>query len=236
MSLPKSEHPLFDIEIPSLKTKVKFRPSLYKEEKILLMAKETKEPSEILKAIRAVVNNCVVTPKFNIDTMDITDLEWVFLRIRMNSISNVSTIRFLDKTDNKEYDFRINLDDVTIQYPDPRPSDKIEHGDITIQLRYPSSALYEDGSIMMDTSGLNEKLKRACIAKVWKKDEVFSLSDVTDGEFHDWLDELPVPVVSKINDFINNPPTLFYEIKYKNSKGEDRSIKLTTLDDFFTLL
>lgn len=233
MSLPKTTHPLFDIEIPSLKTKIKFRPSLYKEEKILLMAKETKTQTEILAAIRTIVNNCAVTENFNVDKLTTFDLEEVFLRLRANSISNVAKVSFFDKGDGKQYDFNIDLAAVKLKWPDPVPDQKIEFGDITILLKYPSCSLFGNKEFW-DDPNVAERLKRECVDKVWQKDAVFAVKDATPGEFQEWLDELPMSVVDKINAFISNPPTLYYEIKYKNSNGEDREIKLTTLDDFFS--
>lgn len=235
MALPKTEHPTFDVEIPTLKTKLKFRPSLYKEEKILLMAKETKLPEDMVAAVRTVVNNCAMTPKFNVDTLSMIDLEWVFLRIRANSISNVSKIGFVDKTDQKDYNFEINFDEVKIVYPVPLPESKIESGGLTIMMKYPSCALYEDKTIWAE-DGFNDVFKRESIDKIWQKDTVYSVKDISKEEFQEWVDNLPVDVVQKMNEFINKPPTLFYEINYKNSQGEDRSIKLKTLDDFFSLL
>jgi hypothetical protein len=75
MAFPKIDHPLYDIEIPSSKKKYKFRPMLVKEEKITLTAKESKEYTDIFQAIRQIVNNCSVDDKFDVDKIELTDLE-----------------------------------------------------------------------------------------------------------------------------------------------------------------
>ena len=89
--LPKLTHPTIDVTIPSMKKKIRLRPMLVKEEKILLFAKESKEDIDIFTAIKQVVNNCIVTPNTNINDFTIFDLEYIFL---ISSTSRNTTIPF----------------------------------------------------------------------------------------------------------------------------------------------
>lgn len=234
MALPKTEHPLFDVEIPSLKKKVKARPSLTREEKILLMAKESANEFDILNAIKTVVNNCVVDKKFNVDELTIFDLEYMFLRIRSASVSNVAKISFIDKTDDRQYDFSITLDEVAMREPEKEISDKIVIKDMTIQLRYPRASLYSDKTFW-DSDKVNDNLMAHCIDKIFLKDEVFDPRKEKHEDVIGFLDDLPVTVYQQIQDFVSNPPSLYYKIVYQNSKKEDRTIELKSLEDFFTL-
>ena len=80
MTLPKINHPTFTLELPSTKKKLMFRPFLVKEEKILLMAKTSKEPADVLTAVKQIVNNCCQTPNFDVNKITLFDLEFLFLK------------------------------------------------------------------------------------------------------------------------------------------------------------
>ena len=112
MSLPKIMYPQFDILVPSLNKKMKFRQFLVREEKILLVAKTSNEDNDILTAIKQVVNNCSMDPTFDVDTISVFDLEYLFLKIRSLSVSNVIKLSYKDYEDEKVYDFDyLNTDD-----------------------------------------------------------------------------------------------------------------------------
>jgi hypothetical protein len=80
MALPKIDQPLFDIIIPSTKKKVRYRPFTVKEEKILLIAQESKDQNQILLAIKQIITNCV--ENVDVDKLAIFDLEYLILNIR----------------------------------------------------------------------------------------------------------------------------------------------------------
>jgi hypothetical protein len=106
--LPKIEHPTFKIKIPSTEKTHSFRPFLVKEEKILLMAKESKSTSDILSAIRQIVINCSVDEKFDIDKLALFDLEYIFLKLRSISVDNVVKVAYRDNEDSKLYYFEVD--------------------------------------------------------------------------------------------------------------------------------
>jgi hypothetical protein len=117
-NLPKIEHPIHKIKIPSTKKEVGFRPFLVKEEKLLLMAKESETPSDILSTIKQIINNCCLDPKFDINKLAIFDLEYIFLRLRAISVDNNVKVTYRDNEDQKLYDFDIPLNKVEIKYPE----------------------------------------------------------------------------------------------------------------------
>jgi len=110
--LPKLNHPIHNIEVPSLKKKKNFRPFLVKEEKILLMAKESDDSNDILVAVKQIVNNCSLDPDFNIDDLALFDLEYIFLQLRAVSVDDILTVSYRDNQDEKIYDFDIKLKDI----------------------------------------------------------------------------------------------------------------------------
>ena len=139
MALPKIKIPLFDVTIPSTKKDAKFRPFLVKEEKILLMAQSGATKKEMINALKQVINNCVTLldgKDVDIDALTTFDLEYLFLKIRAKSVDNVVTLKYVDHEDEKEYEFKVALDDIEIKY-NPEHTNKIKVDDeIGIILKY----------------------------------------------------------------------------------------------------
>ena len=84
--LPKIDVPLYDIEIPSSKEKIKVRPFNVKEEKLLLMAMESKDVNEIVNTVKQVINNCIINGEVNIDKLPFFDIDFLFIFLRAKSI------------------------------------------------------------------------------------------------------------------------------------------------------
>ena len=144
MALPKTKHPLFDIKIPSTGKPVSFRPFLVKEEKLLLMAKASEDPTDIFKAIKQVINNCAMDKGFDIDKLAIFDLEYVFIRLRAISVNNIVKVSYRDNEDDKIYDFEINLNTVEVVFPE-KISKNIKISDtIGMTMKYPPASIFDD--------------------------------------------------------------------------------------------
>ncbi len=235
MSLPKIDQPIYNIEVPSIKKNYPFRPFLVKEEKLILMAKEGKSETEILSAIKQIVNNCSLDPKFDVNKLALFDLEYIFLRLRAFSVDNNVKVSYKDNEDNKVYDFDVNLDDVKMVFP-KETDNKIEITDKSgIIMKYPSAALYDDKEFMaLDKDYMFELILR-CIDSIYYEDEVFSARDYKKKELSDFLENLDIKTFQKIQKFLLAVPHMEYKIKYKNEKDHDREIVLTSLNDFFTL-
>ena len=108
-NLPKIDYPITNINVPSLKANFKFRPFLVKEEKILLMARESDNAADILIAIKQIINNCAIDKKLDINKLSLFDLEYIFLKIRAISVDNKVKVGFKDTEDGKIYDFEVDL-------------------------------------------------------------------------------------------------------------------------------
>lgn len=233
-NLPKLDHPIHNIEIPSLKKNYKFRPFLVKEEKLLLMAKEGGNDSDVLAAIKQIVNNCSLDPKLDINKLAVFDLEYIFLRLRAFSVDNKIKLSYKDNEDEKVYEFEIDLDEVKVIFPE-----KIENTiKITsksgLSLKYPSAALYEDKEFLsLDKDYLFQLIIR-CIENIYFEDQVYPSRDYKRQELEDFLENLDIKTFQKIQEFLINVPKMNYTIKYKNSLEHDREIVLSSLNDFFT--
>ena len=236
MPFPKIDYPTISITIPSTKKSYLFRPMLVKEEKLLLMAKSSEEKSDILGAIKQVVNNCSVDPTFKVDSLPLYCLEYVFVKLRGFSIGDNIKVSYRDFEDNKVYDFEINLKN--INYRDENPIDKkipiTESAGII--MKYPSASIYDDKKFLK-TEGDDSyySLIVRCIDQVYDKENVYESKDIPESELLEFIEKLDMKCFERIRDFMSNMPSLYYKIDYKNSLGNDRVIELTSLSDFFTL-
>lgn len=235
MSLPKTSHPMFDIEVPSTKKKVKMRPMLVKEEKLLLMAKTTDDPIEIMNSIKQVVNNCLID-NVDIDKFSTFDIEYMFIKLRAISINNMTKVSVNDFDDKETYEFDVELDKVQVLFPEGI-NNKIELDDgSVIMMRYPSSKLYSDEGLRDKIAyELDDYLIRKCIDKIYEGDTVFNAADATDEELIAYVDDLQINPYNEMRSFVKNVPKLNYVIEYKDKSGNMKKVVMSKLTDFFTL-
>ena len=233
MTFPKIDHPVYDITIHSTKTKYKFRPMLGKDEKILLIAKESKDYTDIFQAIRQIVNNCSVDKKFDVDKIELTDLEWCFLKIKSNSVNPISKITYLDKEDQKNYTVDVDLDKVIIkENKDLQNVIKINNK-VGLVMRRPPAILYADKEFLKDSENVEENLLLKCIEKIFEGDKMFVIDETNSQELKEFVDELPIPVLDKMKEYVSNAPTLYYKVEWTNSLGNKKEVELKSLEDFF---
>jgi hypothetical protein len=236
MALPKISSPLFDVVIPSTKTKIKIRPMLVKEEKILLIAKESGEDGDVLNSIKQVVNNCIMDNGIDIDKLSIFDLEFLFIKIRSVSVSNITKVSYRDNEDNKIYDFDVDLDKVKVIFPEKIEKTIALSESAGINLKYPDASMYSDHFFESKTATeMFEYMVINCIDRIYDGDQIYFVKDYSKDEVIEFLDNMDINTFNKFREFTNNLPKIEYKIEYKNSLNNDRTIILTSLNDFFTL-
>jgi len=221
-----------------------------KEEKILLMAKESKEPKDILAAVKQVVQNCIVQRGHSdhnvtkegkddyrdVNSLALVDIDYLFIKLRAASVSNKTKVSYIDNDDNQTYDFDIDLEDVKVKYPE-KVLDNIKVSDsIGIVLKYPPASLYSDEEFAKaEGDDLIYILIDRSLVNVYDGAKVTEAKDIKMDELKEWIDSMAVKPYNDIKEFFANLPSLHYEIKYTNKNGKERNIVLSTLNDFFTL-
>lgn len=233
--LPKIDKPIFEITVPSMKRPVKFRPFTVKEEKILLVAQQEGVEKSIILAIKQVINNCCQEDKFDVNKLATFDLEYLFLKLRARSINNVIEVSYRDNEDDKVYDFEIDLDEVEmLQNADV--SNVIPINDtVGIKMKYPSVSIIDDAPTEGTAAEVVEYLIRKCIDSIYDEESVYPAEEYDEKELLEWIDALDVETFNKIRAFFDNLPQMYYKLEYTNSLGNERTIELTTLSDFFIL-
>lgn len=233
MSLPKIQYPIYNINIPSLNIKFRFRPFLVKEEKLLLMAKESDNPSDMLNAIKQVVNNCLIDNNLDINKLAIFDLEYIFLKLRSLSVDNVVKLSYIDNEDNKTYNFELDLNTVEVKFPE-KIDNNIKLSETSgIVMKYPSASLYDDKEFLNIEKDYMFELILKCLDKIYDGDNIYEAKDFKKSELSEFLENLNVKAFEDIKEFLLNIPKLYHEINYKNSLDNNRKIVLTDLSDFF---
>lgn len=233
MSLPKIDTPIHNITIPSLKKNHRFRPFLVKEEKLLLMAKESNNPSDMLAAIKQVVNNCLLDNNLNIDKLAIFDLEYLFLKLRAYSVDNKVKLTYTDNEDQKSYTFELDLNNIEITFPDKLDNNIPITKNTGIIMKYPSAELYSDKEFLSLEKDYMFELIIKCLDKIYDGDNIYDVKNYPKNDISTFLENLDLKTFEKIQNFLTNLPKLYHVITYKNSLGNDRKIELSSLNDFF---
>ena len=233
MPLPKIDQPLFDVIVPSSGKKILFRPFLVKEEKILLISQQGGEDTDVIRAIKQILRLCVQDDGFDVDKLTTFDLEYLFLKLRAKSVNNIVKLSYRDNEDDKVYDFELNLDSIEVEMPEGVDS-TIELSDtISMMMKYPSASITDKITQFDNEVDLMTFFIINCIDTIVTEEEIFPASEYTDKELEEFLDQLPVNSFEKIRAFFEKMPKLYHKIEYKNELGNDRSIELTNLKDFF---
>jgi hypothetical protein len=236
MALPKLTTPTYELEIPSTDEKIKFRPFLVKEEKILMMAMESKASADITQAVKDIVKECTFD-KVNIDKMPMFDVEYIFLQIRSKSVGEVSKLKLLCPDDGKTYaDVEVDLNEVKVQVGDDH-TNKIDLGnDMGMIMKYPTiDSFSETGIKDINPSNMLEVIT-TCILQIFEDEgkKVYDTKDQTQKEVTEWIEGLNTKQFQDVQKFFETMPKLKHEITIKNPKTKVESkIMLNGLNDFF---
>lgn len=235
MALPKLKYPIFELTVPSTKLTHKFRPFLVAEEKILLMAQQSGDLKEIILALKQVIGNCCQDSEFDADKIATFDIEYLFLKLRSRSVSNMAKVYLTDNEDGKEYSFDVDLEKVEMMtYPGHNPKIQL-NDDISIVLKYPTTQMIDAiATMQVETKAFFEVMKY-CIEFVLEGDKISVFADASDEERDEFVQSIDIATFTKITQFFETMPKMHYEIEYKNSLGNSRKAILRNLNDFFIL-
>ena len=231
MALPEIATPTYTLTIPSTKKKVKYRPFLVKEQKILILAMENEDQEQILDAITNTIKACLIT-KIDMTTLALFDIEYLFLQIRARSISEEIEMRVTCADDGETtVDVKFMVDDVKVNFPKGH-TNIIELGnDLTIEMQYPDLDYFAKINFM-DEKVDEYELVAKCIKRVYVGEDDFT-SDSLD-ESKEWVEGLTNNQFEKIQSFFETMPTLRHVLKVKNPKTKVvNEVVLEGLSDFF---
>ena len=236
MALPKLNTPTYELEIPSTDEKIKYRPFLVKEEKILLMAMESGKNEDIVQAVKDIVLTCTFD-KLDVSNLPMFDVEYIFLNIRAKSVGEISKLKLLAPDDKKTYvDTEINLTEVEVQVDDNH-TNKIElTDDMGIIMTYPTIDSFMESGIQTVTASNMLDIISSCILQIYEKkgEKVYNSKDQTKKELTEFIESMNTKQFKQVQVFFDTMPKLKHTIKITNPKTKKTSeITLSGLNDFF---
>jgi len=236
MALPKLNVPTYELVVPSTDEKIKYRPFLVKEEKILLMAMESGKTEDILQATKTIVDECTFS-KLKVGNMPMFDVEYIFLQIRAKSVGEVSKLRVLCQDDGETYaNVEVDLNEVNVQVDDDH-TNKIELTDeMGVIMQYPTmDSFTEEGIGDINPSNMIDVIA-TCIAQIYDKkgEDVYDSKDSTKKELIEFIEQMNTKQFADVQKFYDTMPSLKHTIKVKNPKTKVESeVTLNGLADFF---
>ena len=238
MPLPKINTPIYELEIPSTKKKIRYRPFLVKEEKILIIAMESEDQKQITNAIKTVIGNCILSRGIKVETLSTFDIEYLFLNIRGKSIGESVDILVTCPDDGEtQVPVTVNLDEIEVKKDPEHKLDIDLDENLKMRMRYPSlSEFIKNNFTMEDSIGVDEsfKLVSSCIEQVYNEEESWSASDCSKKELDDFIEQLSSKQFKEIEKFFDTMPKLSHTIKVKNPNTDIESeVVLEGLSSFF---
>ena len=236
MPLPTIVTPSYDLTLPSNGKKIKYRPFLVKEEKILILAIESNSMKDISRAIKDVLKSCILTKGVKIDELPTFDIEYLFLNIRSRSIGESIDLVITCPDDGKtKVNSQIYIDEIEIK-KDKNHSPDIKLDDTyTMRLKYPSLDQFIDENFNFDESKDNSfDIISSCIDMVFSEEEAWEAKDCTKKELLEFVERLNSAQFKEVEKFFDTMPKLSHEIEIENPNTKVKStVTLEGLASFF---
>ena len=236
MALPKIDTPTYELTLPSQDVKIKFRPFLVKEEKILLMALESQNNDEIYQATKQIVETCTFNT-IKVDELPTFDLEYIFLQIRSKSVGEISKFKVLCPDDKKTYaNVEVDLSKVNVEVDDKHTNKIIvdENRKLGVVLKYPTMNVLKSGTMENATVEQIFDVLADCVDHIYEGDKIYPSKDSTPQEIKEFFEGLSQESFNKIKLFFDTMPRLRQEIEVTNPVTNVKSkVVLSGLNDFF---
>lgn len=231
MALPKIDLPIYELKLPSTGEKVKFRPFTVKEEKILLIAQESKDPAQVMSATTQIVNNCLVD--CDVNNLALFDLEYILITLRSKSIDNKVDFEIDDPETNEKIKLTLDLTNVKV-IKNEEHTNKIKINDTyTLFLKYPGIEKFDTMSKENMTAEDTFDILISCIDKLASEDEVYKIKDFSKKEIDDFIESLNSDVTRQIKKFFDTMPKIRHEMPYVNKEGKEKTFVIEGTQTFF---
>ena len=240
MPLPKINTPTFELVLPSTAKKIKYRPFLVREEKILVMAMESDDMKQITSAIIDILNNCILTRGIKVEKLSTFDIEYLFLNVRSKSVGETVEVNVTCPDDGEtQVQMEIDIDSIKVK-KDKNHTNIVKLDDnLSMKLKYPSmNEFIENNFDATDTSRseVSQSLDMiiSCIDMIYNEEESWSSTDSTKKELSEFIEQLNTKQFKDVEKFFTTMPKLSHTVKVKNPKtGVENKVVLEGLASFF---
>ena len=236
MPLPKISTPTYELTIPSSERKIKYRPFLVKEEKILIIAMESQDDKQIAQAVKDVLGSCILSKGISVDKLSTFDIEYLFLNIRGKSVGETVEVLVTCPDDNKtKVPVVVNLDEIQVIRSEDHSADISLDGNLSMRMKYPSMGEFVKSNFNVEMKVDDTfDMVCSCIEQVYSEEESWAASDCTKKELLEFLEQLDSSQFKKIETFFETMPKLSHTFKVVNPNTKVESdITLEGLNAFF---
>ncbi len=240
MPLPTIETPTYELKMPSSGKKIKYRPFLVKEEKILIIALESRNQNEITNAVKDVLKKCILTRGVKVDDLPTFDIEYIFLNIRAKSIGEDIRLTVTCPDDREtKIPVTIYVDEIKVTKPEGHTTDVVIDDKLTLRMKYPSLNQFVENNFEVDDDPevlVNKTFKVVadCMDTVFTEEDAWEAKDYTSTERVKFVEQLNSKQYKKVENFFATMPKLSHTIEVVNPNTKKKSsIVLEGLADFF---
>jgi len=240
MPLPKIATPTYELVLPSSGRKVKYRPFLVKEEKILIMALESEDSKQITSAIKTVIRDCILTRGIKVEKLATFDIEYLFLNVRAKSVGETVEVNVTCPDDGEtQVLVEVDIDSIKVQ-KDSNHSNIVKLDDtLSLQMNYPSLNQFIETNfdIGSEKSEVDQSLDviMSCINQVYTEEESWDASECTKKELREFVEQMNSKQFKKLEEFFNTMPKLSHTLKVTNPNTDvENEVVLEGLASFFS--
>jgi hypothetical protein len=240
MPLPTIATPTYELILPSTGKKIKYRPFLVKEEKVLILALESQDQSEITNAVKDVLKKCIMTRGIKVDSLPTFDIEYIFLNIRAKSIGE--SIKVVVKCPDDgvtEVPVTIYVDEIEVSKPEGHTTDIVLDKTMTLRMKYPSLSQFIESNfdVSMTPEETVEKTFKViadCMDTVFTAEDAWEAKDYTAKERLTFIEQLNSKQYKDVERFFSTMPKLSHSVEVENpNTGVKNTVVLEGLADFF---
>ena len=240
MPLPKINTPTYELVLPSTGKKIKYRPFLVREEKILIMAMESEDMTQITSAIIQIISDCLLTKDIKVESLATFDMEYLFLNIRAKSVGETVEVNVTCPDDGEtQVEMSINIDDIKVKKTRGHKNIVKLDDNLSMKLKYPSLDQFIENNF--DTGESSNEISQSlsmitsCIEMVYNEEESWEAADCTTEELNDFVEQMNTKQFKQIENFFTTMPKLSHSIAVKNPKtGVESEVVLEGLAAFFS--
>lgn len=240
MPLPKISTPTYELELPSSGKKIKYRPFLVREEKILVMALETEDMKQISNAVVQILSDCILTKGFKVSDLATFDIEYLFLNVRSKSVGEKVEVNITCPDDGEtQVAIEIDIDSIKVQKnPDHTNIVKLDD-DLSMRLKYPALDQFIENNFEFKEgdSEVDKSLDMiiSCVDMIYNAEDSWSASDVTKQELKDFVEQMNTKQFKQIEKFFETMPKLSHKVVVKNPNTKvESTVTLEGLASFFS--
>tara|TARA_Y100000114_G_scaffold30264_1_gene25898 strand:- start:2564 stop:3280 length:717 start_codon:yes stop_codon:yes gene_type:complete len=237
MPLPKISTPTYELVLPSSNKKIKYRPFLVKEEKILIIALESQDQKQIANAVKSIIASCILSRGIKVEKLSTFDIEYLFLNIRGKSVGEDIEVMVTCPDDGKtQVPMSINIDSIQIKKSDDHNPDIKLDDQFTLRMRYPSLSEFIKSNFTAEDLKVDDTfdLIASCVDQVYSEEESWTQEDCTKKELTEFIEQLNSAQFKDIEKFFDTMPKLSHTVKVMNPNTKVESeIVLEGLQNFF---